>query len=291
MDTIQCVVAVQCEAGESPRWDADARLLYWADIVNPRLYRFNPATGDLDTFVCAVPVTGIGLRQSGGLVLAAKTGLFLLDRGFEDYAFIADPEADRPNVRFNDGMVDRCGRYWAGTLNETDLCAPDGSLYRLDPDCSLHRMDTGLCAPNGIGWSPDDTTMYVVDSGAQVVYAYDFDRDSGTLGKRSVFAAIPKGDGMPDGLTVDCEGGIWLGHWCGWHLKRYRPDGRLDQVIRMPVQNVTSCMFGGDKLDELYITTAWYLLDSDQRQDQPSAGDVFCARLSVRGLPEPKFMG
>jgi sugar lactone lactonase YvrE len=291
MHAVDNVAAVQCEAGESPRWDSDAHLLYWADIVNPHLYCFDPATGDLKTFDCEVPVTGIGLRQSGGLVLASKTGLYLLDSEFRHFRFIADPEAAKPNVRFNDGMVDRCGRYWAGTLNETDLNAPDGSLYRLDPDCTLHTMDTGLQWPNGIGWSPDDRVMYLADSGAQAVYAYDFDYESGTPHNRRVFAEIPKGDGVPDGLTVDCEGGVWLGHWGGWHLKRYYPDGMLDQVVQIPVQNVTSCMFGGQKFDELYVTTAWYLLDSQQRSDQPCSGDLFRVKQAIRGLPEPKFMG
>lgn len=291
MSNVRHVAAVQCEAGESPRWDARSNLLYWADIVNPHLYTFNPANGDLKSYECPVPVTGIGLRESGGLVLASKTGLYIVDGDLSDFHFIADPEADKPGVRFNDGLVDRAGRYWAGTLNETDFSASDGSLYRLDADYSLHTMDSGLYVPNGIGWSPDDKIMYLVDSGTQQILAYDFDLDSGAICNRRIFAEIAKSDGMPDGLTVDGEGGLWVGHWGGWHLKRYHSDGRLDCVVKMPGQNVTSCIFGGPKLDELYVTTAWFLLDAEQRKEQPYAGDLFCVKPGVRGLPDSKFRG
>jgi sugar lactone lactonase YvrE len=291
MTEIERVLTVQCEAGESPRWDVQAQCLYWADIVDPHLYRFDPTSGDLKTFVCAVPVTGIGLRQAGGLVLASKTGLHLLAADFQTYTFVTDPEAGKPNVRFNDGMVDRAGRYWAGTLNETDFSRLEGSLYRLDPAGALHTLDTPFNAPNGIGWSPDDKTMYLVDSFAQVVYAYDFDAARGALARRRLFASVPKEDGMPDGLTVDAEGGVWIGHWGGGHLKRYDPAGKLERKVPLPVANVTACAFGGPDLDVLYITTAWFLLSAEERRAQPGAGDLFCVRPGVRGLTEPKFLG
>jgi sugar lactone lactonase YvrE len=291
MAEIEHVLAVQCEAGESPRWDAEGQLLYWADIVDPHLYCFNPQTRELNTYPCSVPVTGIGLRKAGGLILASKTGLYLLDASFQTYTFLVDPEAHKPNVRFNDGMVDRQGRYWAGTLNETDFSKPDGSLYRLDPDGTLHTVDTSLNVPNGMGWSPDDKTMYLVDSGAQVIYSYDFDASAGTIANRRVFAQVPSQDGMPDGLTVDSVGGVWIGHWGGGHLKRYDPEGKLERKIQLPVQNVTTCMFGGPDLDELYICTAWFLLNQDERRAQPGAGDLFRVKTGFRGVVEPKFLG
>lgn len=287
----EAVVKVQNVAGESPRWDADSGTLVWADIVDPHLLTFNPATGESTSVVCPVPVTGIGLRESGGLVLASKTGLYLTDAAFSDYQFLTDPEADHENVRFNDGMVDRRGRYWAGTLNEVDFSATDGALYRLDPDLTLHTMDTGLKGPNGIGWSPDDRTMYLVDSFAQVIYRYDFDPVTGTPTHRTLLVEVPAADGMPDGLTVDREGFLWMGHWGGGRVTRFDPDGRVDLVLRLPVANVTACMFGGPDLADLYITSAWFLLNDEDRVQQPRAGDVFRARPGVTGLPEPKFLG
>lgn len=288
---IEPVVKVQNVAGESPRWDAASGILMWADIVDPHLLTFNPATGATTSQVCPVPVTGIGLRASGGLVLASKTGLYLTDATFSDYRFIADPEADHTNVRFNDGMVDRQGRYWAGTLNEVDFSASDGSLYRLDPDLTLHTLDTGLKGPNGIGWSPDDQTMYLVDSFAQAIYRYDFDPVSGMPTNRTLLAGVPAADGMPDGLTVDSEGFLWVGHWGGWRVTRFDPDGRVERVLRLPVQNVTAPMFAGPDLADLYLTTAWFLLSDEDRAQQPCAGDVFRVRPGVQGLPEPKFLG
>jgi sugar lactone lactonase YvrE len=291
MDAVERVLSVQCEAGESPRWDGEARCLYWADIVDPHLYLYRPLTGELKTYPASVPVTGIGLRKSGGLVLASKTGLHLLDADFHTYTFLANPEAGKPNIRFNDGMVDRQGRYWAATLNETDFSRPDGSLYRLDADGALHTLDTRLNAPNGMGWSPDDKTMYLADSGAQVVYAYDFDSSAGAIANRRIFARVPKEEGMPDGLAVDGEGGVWLGHWGGGHLKRYDPAGGLERKVPLPVSNVTACAFGGTNLDELYVTTAWFLLSAEERQAEPAAGDLFRVWTGIRGLVEPKFLG
>jgi len=291
MSELEHLLEIQNEAGESPHWDAAEEALYWADIVDPHLYRYYPATGKLDTVKTNIPVTGLGLRESGGLVLASKIGLYLLDSSLKEAKFIKDPEAEKPNVRFNDGLVDRNGCYWAGTLNEVDFTVSEGSLYRLDPDGVVHMMDTNLMGTNGIGWSPDNKIMYLADTFGQVIYAYDFDSEAGGINNRRVFAEIPPEAGMPDGITVDSEGFIWNGHWGGWRLTRYDPEGKIEREVKLPVQNVTSCIFGGKNLDELYITTAWFLMSEEQRADQPYAGDLFRIRPGVKGLPDPKFTG
>ena len=291
MSDVEHVLSVQNEAGESPHWDADTQTLYWADIVDPHLFRYNPAEDKLETYATDLPVTGLGIRQAGGLVVASKSGLYLLDEQLQYSNFLTDPEADKPDVRFNDGLVDPRGRYWAGTLNEVDFAASDGSLYRLDPDGKLHTMDTGLKGPNGIGWSPNHRTMYLVDSFAQQLYAYDFDLEAGEIANRRVFAEVPAEVGMPDGLTVDKEGFLWNGHWGGGRITRYDPAGKIEREILLPVQNVTSCIFGGPDLDELYITTAWFLLSEEDRAKQPLAGDLFRVRPGVKGLPDPKYLG
>jgi sugar lactone lactonase YvrE len=238
-----------------------------------------------------IPVTGLGLRQSGGMVLASKTGLYLSDPGLSHLDFIDDPEREKPEVRFNDGLVDPQGRYWAGTLNEVDFNAADGSLYRLDPDRTLTTMDSRLKGPNGMGWSPDHQTMYLVDCFAQVIYLYDFDPASGLIDNRRIFTEVPAENGMPDGLTVDSEGFVWNAHWGGWRVTRYDPDGKIEREIKLPVQNVTSCIFGGDDLSDLYITTAWFLLSEEDRKAQPFAGDIFRVRLGVVGISDPKYAG
>jgi sugar lactone lactonase YvrE len=291
MDEVERILDVQNEAGESPHWDAEEKALYWADIVDPHLYRYYPATGKLDTIKTKIPVTGLGLRKTGGLVVASKIGLYLLDTTLKEARFISDPEADKANVRFNDGLVDCEGRYWAGSLNEVDFSVAEGTLYRLDPDGVIRTMDTGIKGSNGIGWSPDNSIMYFADTFAQVIYAYNFDPASGEISNRRIFVEVPQEAGMPDGITVDCEGFVWNGHWGGWRLTRYDPSGKIEREVRLPVQNVTSCIFGGENLDELYITTAWYLMSEEERSEQPYAGDLFRLRPGVKGLPDPKFSG
>jgi len=285
MSEIEHLLSIQNEAGESPHWHVEKKALYWADIVDPHIYKFFPDTDQLQEFALNLPVTGLGLRQDGGLILATKSGLYLADPKLSQLSLLIDPEKDKPNVRFNDGLVDSQGRFWAGTLNEVDFSADDGSLYCYSPDGTLSTMDSKLKGPNGMGWSPDHKTMYLVDCFAQRIYSYEYDSD------RQIFAEIPAENGMPDGLTVDAEGFIWNAHWGGWRVTRYDPDGKIEREVKLPVQNVTSCIFGGEDLGDLFITTAWYLLNEKERKQQPLAGDIFRIRPGVTGLPDPKFRG
>lgn len=291
MSDIEHLLSVQNEAGESPHWHPEKKALYWADIVDPHLFKYTPENKKLQKFPVDIPVTGLGIRKTGGLILASKSGLYLANPKLSKISFVIDPEKDKAEVRFNDGLVDPQGRYWAGTLNEVDFSAKDGSLYCLNPDRTLSVMDTGLKGPNGMGWSPDHKTMYLVDSFAQCIYAYDFELEEGKIGNRRIFAEIPAENGMPDGLTVDSEGFIWNAHWGGWRVTRYDPKGKIEREIQLPVKNVTSCIFGGEDLGDLFITTAWFLLSEDERKEQPLAGDIFKLRPGVKGLPDPKFAG
>jgi sugar lactone lactonase YvrE len=291
MSNIEHFLSVQNEAGESPHWHAETKTLYWADIVDPHIYKFSTEEEKLQKYPVQVPLTGLGLRESGGLILAAKSGLYLTDSKLSDFIFLNDPEQDKPDVRFNDGLVDPRGRYWAGTLNEVDFTSSDGSLYCLSHDGTLSTHDSNLKGPNGMGWSPDHKKMYLVDCFAQCIYAYDFEAEQGRISNRRIFAKIPPENGMPDGLTVDSQGFIWNAHWGGWRVTRYDPEGNIEREIKLPVKNVTSCIFGGDDLGDLYITTARYLLDENELKEQPLAGDVFRIRPGVTGLPDPKYGG
>ena len=291
MNEIEHMLSVQNEAGESPHWHAEKKALYWADIVDPHIYKYSPGTDELQEFSIDIPVTGLGLRQNGGLILASKSGLYLADPKLSAIEFLIDPEIDKTNVRFNDGLVDPQGRFWAGTLNEVDFSAEDGSLYRFTADDGLVTMDSKLKGPNGMGWSPDQKTMYLVDSFSQRIYAYDFDQVAGKIDNRRVFAEVPAENGMPDGLTVDSEGFIWNAHWGGWRVTRYDPEGKIERELILPVQNVTSCIFGGEDLGDLFITTAWFLLSETERREQPLAGDVFKFRPGVKGLPDTLYAG
>jgi sugar lactone lactonase YvrE len=293
MDNLEHLLAVQNILGEGPVWDAEAQVLYWVDIYGQTFYRFSPTTGELHTFEVGVQVGVLAPRTAGGLIMATRNGFALWDEHSEALTFLADPEADHPETRFNDGAVDPAGRFWAGTMledsEEWDL-AP-GNLYRLDPDYTLTRMETGIAISNGIGWSPDSKTMYFTDSPRQVIYAYDYDQATGTIENRRPFIQTPGEASVPDGLTVDSEGCIWSARWGGWRIIRYDPQGKPEREIVLPVQYPTSCTFGGAALDELYITSAAVRVSAHKRSQQPLAGDVFRLRPGVSGLKQPRFPG
>jgi sugar lactone lactonase YvrE len=219
--------------------------------------------------------------------MATGKGLILRDPAGE-MTLIGDPDAsENDEVRFNDGKTDPTGRFWAGKMGG----GFSNSLYRLDPDRSIHRMESGIGVSNGLGWSPDLKTFYYTDSPAGTIYAYDYDPVSGAIDRRRNFAVVPEGGGSPDGLAVDAEGCIWSARWGGWKVVRYAPDGQVMAEIAMPVELPTSCAFGGPNLDDLYITSAYVAVPADRRSAQPLAGDLFRIRPGVHGLPEPKFQG
>jgi sugar lactone lactonase YvrE len=284
---VEHVLAVQNRLGEGPRWNVDEQALYWVDIENDAFHRFDPATGAQERCVVGLPVSALGFRAAGGLILATRDGFAVWEPETQALRFLADPEAHRPESRFNDGAVDCRGRFWAGTMSVD----PTSSLYRLDPDGSVQQMETGLTISNGIGWSPDNRTMYLTDTPRQVIYAYDFDAATGAIANRRLFVATPDELGGPDGLAVDSEGGVWSARWGGWKVTRYDPGGAVEREIRLPVECPTSCNFGGAGLDELYITSAWTGVDPAQLAAQPWAGDLFRVQVGIKGRPESKYAG
>ncbi len=198
-----------------------------------------------------------------------------------------DPEANKANTRFNDGAVDRMGRFWAGTLGDSY----NNNLYRLDPDLSVHLMEKGVDISNGIGWSPDNRLMYFTDSSPKKIYVYDYDLATGEIENRRVFVDSADQPGVPDGMTVDADGYIWSARWGGWRINRYDPDGVLVGSIELPVEFPTSVMFAGSDLDRLYITSARVSIPQAMRAKRPLDGNLFVYEPGVRGIEEPFFAG
>ncbi len=285
MSELEYVLGVQAKLGEGPLWDADAGVLYFVDIESNCYYRYDPGTGRHERIDVGLPIGVLALREKGGLAMATRDGFVFWDPAARRLTPIADPEADKPHARFNDGAVDDRGRFWAGTMGDEDR----NSLYRLDADLTVHTMETGLGTCNGIGWSPDRKTMYLTNTPHQVIYAYDFDLDSGGMSNRRTFVASAAEPGYPDGLAVDSEGFVWSARWGGGKVTRYDPEGRMEREILLPVEQVTCCTFGGPNLDELYITTAWTGLSDQQRAGQPLAGDLFRVRVGVKGIRGARF--
>ena len=292
MSEVEHFLAVKNKLGEGPVWNPAEQALYWVDIESNCYHRLDSTTGAHEVFPVGLPVGVLALRAAGGLIMATKRGFAFWDSQ-KGLHFIADPEADKLHTRFNDGAVDCQGRFWAGTMcDPPESCdEPGGSLYRLDADESMHTMETGLTISNGIGWSPDHKLMYLTDTPRHMIYVYDFDAATGAIANRRPFIHTPEDEGVPDGLAVDSQGFIWSARWGGWKITRYDPTGKAEREIHLPVQYPTSCAFGGEHLDELYITSAWTALTEEQKQQQPYAGDLFRVKMDIQGLEQPKFAG
>ncbi|MEV8468272.1 SMP-30/gluconolactonase/LRE family protein [Fluviibacterium sp. DFM31] len=274
---------------EGPHWSEAEGRLHWVDILAPSVVTGDPARGtrqqvELPELVgCVVP------RVSGGFVVATETGVKLMDADGA-LRLLAEPEADIPGNRFNDGKCDRQGRFWVGSL-AINTAPGHGNLWRIDADGSSHRMDSGIHISNGLGWSPDDRTMYFTDSGSREIFAYDFDAARGTIANRRVFVRLDESFGVPDGLTVDAEGHVWTACWDGWAVVRFDPQGKVDRVIDVPVPRPTSCTFGGPDLSTLFITTARIRLSSQVLAEAPLSGSLLSVDTGVRGQPETRFAG
>lgn len=293
-DSVECVLAAGNVCGEGPVWDVADQALYWVDIPRCRIHRLDWATGKTEQWTVPAAIGCFALRRGGGLVAALRTGIAMLDLATGAAETFADPDAGLPETRFNDGKCDSHGRFWCGSMHDTSdpaLRRPIAALYRIDPDRSCHRMLEGIRTSNGIDWSPDDRTMYYTDTPTLQISAFDFDPETGMIEHRRVFATVPPACGRPDGLAVDQEGYVWSAHFDGWRVTRYAPDGRVDRIVRLPVQNVTSCAFGGPELDTLFITSATEDLSQAELDRQPLAGGVFAIRPGVRGRPMHRFAG
>ncbi|MCJ7735206.1 MAG: SMP-30/gluconolactonase/LRE family protein [Anaerolineales bacterium] len=292
MNQIDHILSVKNRLGETPIWAPDENALYWVDWGGKPTCRLDTASGELTTYKVAPLVTSLARRSSGGWIAIAQDGIYSWDPQSNQYQLIHGPaQPDKPEISYNDAAVDRQGRLLVGTVNLNDPFLPEGSLYRLDPDGSFEELSTGYATANGIGFSPDGRTIYVADQRNYQIVALDYDPDSGTTSNRRIFATLNEENGMPDGLTVDAEGYIWNGHWAGWKLTRYAPDGSIERQIKFPVQHVISLAFGGPDLDFLYVTTsAWDFTDQDWEK-QPQAGDLFLVKTGIKGLVEPAFKG
>lgn len=286
----ELVLDVHAELGEAPIWDAARERLLFLDIMRGHVHEFNPANGDDRIIEVGQPVGSIAPTARGDWVIAAKDGFYRLDPKSGRTSLINRIEDARSDTRMNDGYVDPQGRFWAGTMGLGGV-KERGALYRLDRDGSVQRMLTGVSTSNGLDWSPDGATMYYTDTRTSRIDMFDFDGPSGTISRRRLFVSIPEEIGYPDGLIVDESGFVWLALWEGGAVHRMNPDGLVDRIIPMPVTLPTKCAFGGKKLEDLYITTAWIGLDETEKARQKHAGGLYRVRPGVRGRPTHRFGG
>jgi sugar lactone lactonase YvrE len=279
-----------CELGEGPIWDPVGSCLYFVDILRGNIHRFDPARSSSRTYHVDRMVGAAALTDAGDLMLAVDDGFARLDLASGRLTMVASVEADRPDLRMNDGACDAAGRFWAGTM-ALDERPGAGTLYRLDPDGRVHPMVREVGISNGLDWSDDGRVMYFIDSLAQSVDRLDFDLATGSIHDRRPLVHIPPGQGAPDGMTVDAEGCLWVALWGGGAVHRYTAGGALDRIVRLPTAYPTSCTFGGAELADLYITTAAVKLSVRERAAQPGAGSLFCCRPGPRGRAPHRFKG
>lgn len=282
---ITCLVDAQAQVGEGPVWDPVDALLWWTDINGRRMHRFDPRTGRDETFELAIRVGCFALRERGGMILSAEHGFWSWTPGAGPPEHLFDVEADRAENRMNDGGCDRAGNLFASSMSLANPRRPEGACWRLTPDLRAECIIDGVLIGNGIAFSPDGGTFFFADTPTRRVMARDYDAAGGTIGKPRVFADASRLAGLPDGATVDAEGGYWLAGVSGGQLYRFAPDGRLDRSIDLPISRPTRPMFGGPALDRIYLT-------SIRVEGERLSGGLFVVEdVGARGLPEPRFAG
>jgi len=274
--------------GEGPLWNVEEQAIYWVDIDGKKIQRFYPETGKYDSFDVPVKVCLMAFREKGGMIFGAEDGFYFWDPETQKMDFITHPEKGKKEARFNDGKVDRKGRLWAGTMTFEGATS---ALYRMGADLSVSKMVSEVTIANGVGWSPDNSTMYFVDSIRYVINAFDYDLATGSISNQRPFVQMDAEFGIPDGLTVDSDGYVWCAIYGAWKVMRYDPSGKVASEIKMPVSKPSSCMFGGKDLNELYVTSIAEGLSEADKAKEPMAGDLFMIKTDVIGLSEPYFAG
>lgn len=290
----ELIVDARNATGESPVWQTQENALYWVDIPAGRLHRWQP-DGKTDCWQADEMLACIARSPAGHWLGAQESGVFKLvpqTDGRLRSEKLAGVEHARPQMRFNDGRCDRQGRFWASTMQTNMGADAVGALYRYDPKNDgivdhLAAQIEDLVVPNGLAFSPDGRTMYLSDShpSRQLIWAFDYDIDSGTPHNRRTFVDMNSHPGRPDGAAVDAEGCYWICAIDAGQVLRFTPDGKLDRSVSLPVKKPTMCAFGGDRLDTLFVTSI--RPQGIDLSDQPLAGGVFALSPGVKGLPEP----
>ncbi len=288
---IEAAIAVKREnvLGEGPVWSAADGRLYWVDIQQRLLEWLCPRTGETGNWQLDCRASALAPREQGGFLLATERGLAVFDPKTGKAEFVYHPEPERSWNRSNDGHADSKGRFWFGTMDDTEQQS-SGAVYRLDRDWRCTRVLDGLGIPNTLVCTPDCARLYVADSREQLLFACDLDADGAIL-ERSVFASTAGERATPDGSALDEQGYLWNAQWGGWRIVRYAPDGSIDRIMPLPVEQPTSCAFGGDDLATLFITSARAGLSDEALRRQPMAGNVLSCRPGVAGTLSPSFAG
>jgi sugar lactone lactonase YvrE len=284
------VGSVMSLLGEGPVWDDIRQSLLWVDIPSGVIHEVHPQTAVHRQIRTGEMVGAVALTPQGDMIAALQHGFCMIDRLTGTIKRICDPEAHLPGNRFNDGKCDPSGRFWAGTMSMSED-RTDGNLYRIGHDLQPTVHLSQVTVSNGLAWSNDGRYMYHIDSPTRAVTRYDYHSASGLISGSRTVITFSEEDGYPDGMTIDDEGMLWIAHWDGWQLSRWDPaSGACIGRISLPVSRVTSCTFGGEGFEDLYVTSARFGLTDRQLQEQPLAGALFVIRgTGCRGMAAARF--
>lgn len=287
---VEVVAEVHADVGEGPHWDEQSQTLLFVDVSAGAVFRYDPSLGTTSSFTTGQEVGAVVPRRGGGLVLAVRDGIGTVSDTGEAFELVVPIEHDLLANRMNDAKCDPAGRLFAGTM-AFDFTPGAAALYRVEADWSYEQVVGGLTISNGLSWSRDARQMYFIDSATQGVDLFDYDISTGAISNRRRVVNIDKALGMPDGMTIDEAGNIWVACWGGGAVRCYSPTGvQLGEVL-FPVSQVSSCTFGGPELSDLYVTSAANRLSTGQLAKQPLAGATFVCSPGVAGMSAPSFGG
>ena len=291
MSKIETAYRCKNTLGEGITFSKKDQTLYWLDIDNTsKLHRFNLINQQIDIFEIPEIVTATSIKSENEIILVSNNGINLFDTNNKKFERILNIENKFLHTRSNDGASDVMGRLWFGTMqNNFDKDGESipikeniGKLYRVDKDNIITIVEDNIGIPNTFVWSPDNKNFYFTDTLDGNIMKYDYDVETGNLSNKQFFANFDRG--FPDGSTMDTDGCLWNCRWGGSCVVRYTPHGEVDQVIEMPVENITNCVFGGKDLKTLFITSA----NNPGKNQHELDGSLFSINLNYQGLEDHK---
>jgi len=280
----EIITDYRCQIGEGPIWHPMEKQLYWVDIIQGRVFRFNPATDEHEICYEGEPVAGITIQEDGSLLFFMQRGAIANWKdGKLDFIINQIPEARGSS--FNDLIADPMGRVlWGSVPADINTSERLCGLYRIDTDGSVTQIVEDISVSNGLGFAPGGKQLYYTDTNMHRIYLFDYDQETGTLTNQRIFIEIQTDEGDPDGMTVDAEGYVWTALWGSRAVVRYTPQGLEERRVQFPARKVSSVTFGGDDYTDMYVTSA--IAGPRGVDDSEAAGALFRVSLSIRGLPE-----